>query len=91
MGTDVVSLNLKQQLGHPGTAHGFGRWYALVVDEGGNKVEDGYLGAVGGEGYPADDDADHYGVDGCLAYARGWQKNEARGVAPLHSCSLRLR
>lgn len=71
MGINVVSLNLKQQLGHPGTAHGFGRWYAVVVNESGKTVDGGYLGAVGGEGYPADDDADHYSVGGYPAYARG--------------------
>ena len=43
---------------------------ALVVNENGEKVDNGYLGAVGGEGYPADDWADHYSVSGYLEYAR---------------------
>lgn len=30
----------------------------------------GYLGVVGGSGYPADDEADHYSVVGYLKYAR---------------------
>ena len=61
-------LTLACQLRKP--AHEHGHWYALVVDEDGNKVEGGYLGAVGGEGYPADDEADHYSVGGYLAHAR---------------------
>ncbi len=60
-------LTLACQLRKP--AHEYGHWYALVVDGDGNKVEGGYLGAVGG-GYPADDEADHYSVGGYLAYAR---------------------
>ena len=61
-------LTLACQLRKP--AHEYGHWYALVVDKDGNKVEGGYLGAVGGEGYPADDEADHYSVGGYLAHAR---------------------
>ena len=38
--------------------------------EKGSKVEGGYLGVVGGSGYPADDEADHYSVVGYLKYAR---------------------
>ena len=53
-------LTLACQLRKP--AHEYGHWYALVVDEDGNKV--------GGEGYPADDEADHYSVGGYLAHAR---------------------
>lgn len=34
------------------------------------KVDGGYLGVVGGSGYPADDEADHYSVVGYLKYAR---------------------
>lgn len=61
-------LTLACQLRKP--AHDYGHWYALVVDENGNKVDNGYLGAAGGEGYPADDMADHYSVGGYLEYAR---------------------
>lgn len=42
----------------------------MVVDEKGSKVEGGYLGVVGGSGYPADDEANHYSVVGYLKYAR---------------------
>lgn len=42
----------------------------MVVDEQGSKVDGGYLGVVGGSGYPADDEADHYSVVGYLKYAR---------------------
>ena len=61
-------LTLTCQLRKP--AHEFGHWYALVVDKDGNKLEDGYLGVVGGEGNPANDGADHYSVGGYLKYAR---------------------
>ena len=60
-------LTLACQLRKP--AHSYGHWYALVVDEGGNKVDGGFLGVVG-DGYLADDDADHYSVGGYLKYAR---------------------
>lgn len=50
--------------------HEYGHWHAVVVDEKGSKVEGGYLGVVGGSGYPADDEADHYSVVGYLKYAR---------------------
>ena len=50
--------------------HEYGHWYAVVVNESGKTVDGGYLGVVGGEGYPAEDGADHYSVGGYLAYAR---------------------
>ena len=53
-------LTLTCQLRKP--AHEFGYWYALVVDKDGNKLEDGYLGVVGGEGNLANDGADYYSV-----------------------------
>ncbi|MDO5335667.1 MAG: hypothetical protein Q4F23_06345 [Coriobacteriia bacterium] len=61
-------LTLACQLRKP--THEYGHWYALVVDGQGANVEDGYLGVVGGSGYPADDGADHYSVAGFLEYAR---------------------
>lgn len=61
-------LTLACQLRKP--THENGHWYALVVDGDGNKVEGGFLGVVGGDGYPADDEADHYSVGGYLDYAR---------------------
>lgn len=61
-------LTLACQLRKP--VHSYGHWYALVVNENGEKVDNGYLGPVGGEGYPADDWADHYSVSGYLEYAR---------------------
>ena len=63
-----TKLTLACQLRKP--AHSYGHWYAVVVDKEGNKVEQGFLGVVGGEGYPADDMADHYSVAGYLEYAR---------------------
>ena len=60
-------LTLACQLRKP--AHEYGHWYALVVDGDGNKVDGGFLGVVG-DGYPADDEANHYSVGGYLAYAR---------------------
>ena len=61
-------MTLACQLRKP--AHSYGHWYAVVVDEKGEKVEGGYLGAAGGEGYPSDDGADHYSVGSYLEYAR---------------------
>lgn len=39
-------------------------------DGGLGEGDGGYLGVVGGSGYPADDEADHYSVVGYLKYAR---------------------
>ena len=61
-------LTLTCQLRKP--AHEFGHWYALAVGKDGSKLDDGYLGVVGGEGNPANDGADHYSVAGYLKYAR---------------------
>lgn len=61
-------LTLACQLRKP--THEYGHWYALVVNEKGEKVENGFLGIVGGEGSPADDWAEHYSVAGYLEYAR---------------------
>ena len=61
-------LTLACQLRKP--THEYGHWYALVVNEKGEKIENGFLGIVGGEGSPADDWADHYSVAGYLEYAR---------------------
>lgn len=63
-----TKLTLACQLRKP--AHEYGHWYAVVVNERGGQVDEGYLGVVGGEGYPASDGADHYSVGGYLAYAR---------------------
>ena len=60
-------LTLTSQLRKP--AHEFGHWYALAVGKDGGKLDDGYLGVVGGEGNPANDGADHYSVAGYLKYA----------------------
>lgn len=51
-------------------AHENCHWRALVVDKDGSKLEDGYLGVVGGEGNPANNGADRYSVGGYLKYAR---------------------
>lgn len=72
-------LTLTCQLRKP--AHEFGHWYALAVDKDGNKLEDGYLGVVGGEGNPANDGADHYSVSGYLKYARRNPASAAEGPA----------
>ena len=64
----AAELTLACQLRKP--THEYGHWYALVVNENGEKVENGFLGIVGGEGSPADDWAEHYSVAGYLEYAR---------------------
>lgn len=63
-----TKLTLACQLRKPARENS--HWYALVVDGDGANVDEGYLGVVGGEGYPASDGADHYSVGGYLAYAR---------------------
>lgn len=50
--------------------HSYGHWYAVVVDKDGNTVDGGFLGVVGGDGFPADDEAYHYSVAGYLEYVR---------------------
>lgn len=50
--------------------HENGHWYALLVGKDGNKLDDGYLGVVGGEGNLTNDGASHYSVGGYLKYAR---------------------
>ncbi len=62
-------LTLRCQLRKP--PHENGHWHVVVAGENHKKVEGGYLGIVGNEGYPADDGAaDHYSVQGYLAHAR---------------------
>ena len=74
-------LTLTCQLRKP--AHEFGHWYALVVGKDGGKLDDGYLGVVGGEGNPANDGADHYSVAGYLKYARRSLASGGEGSAGL--------
>ena len=54
-------------------AHEGGHWYAVIVDERGQQVPEGYLGTVDSENEitQASDGADHYSVHGYLDYARG--------------------
>lgn len=61
-------MTLRCQLRKP--KHSYGHWHVVVVNWEQKKVDGGYLGVVGNEGYPADDNADHYSVLGYLNYAR---------------------
>lgn len=62
-------MTLRCQLRKP--QHSYGHWHVVVVNWDNKKVDGGYLGVVGNDGYPADDNADHYSVLGYLNYARG--------------------
>lgn len=64
-------LTLACQLRRP--VHEGGHWYAVIVDERGHQVPEGYLGTVDSENEStqASDGADHYSVRGYLDYARG--------------------
>ena len=53
-----------------------GHWYAVIVDQHGQQVPEGYLGTIDSdnEATRASDGADHYSIHGFLEYARGLQK-----------------
>lgn len=65
-----TKLTLACQLRRP--AYEGGHWYAVIVDERGQQVPEGYLGTVDSqnENTRASDGADHYSVRGYLDYAR---------------------
>ena len=66
-----TKLTLACQLRKPQSEAG--HWYAVIVDERGQQVPEGYLGTVDSENEitQASDGADHYSVRGYLDYARG--------------------
>lgn len=51
-------------------------------DGGLGEGDGGYLGVVGGSGYPADDEADHYSVVGYLKYARSCSDAAEKSDSP---------
>lgn len=67
-------LTLACQLRKP--AFEGGHWYAVIVDQHGQQVPEGYLGTIDSdnEATRASDGADHYSIHGFLEYARGLQK-----------------
>ena len=67
-------LTLACQLRKP--AFEGGHWYAVIVDQHGQQVPEGYLGTMDSdnEAARASDGADHYSIHGFLEYARGLQK-----------------
>lgn len=67
-------LTLACQLRKP--AFEGGHWYAVIVDQHGQQVPEGYLGTIDSdnEATRVSDGADHYSIHGFLEYARGLQK-----------------
>ena len=67
-------LTLACQLRKP--AFEGGHWYAVIVDQHGQQVPEGYLGTIDSdnEATRASDGTDHYSIRGFLEYARGLQK-----------------
>ena len=82
-------LTLACQLRRP--AHEGGHWYAVIVDERGQQVPEGYLGTVDSENEitQASDGADHYSVRGYLDYARGKRGQAGRTPQRMRYCPLR--
>ena len=70
----IEKRTLARQLRKP--AFEGGHWYAVIVDQHGQQVPEGYLGTIDSdnEATRASDGADHYSIHGFLEYARGLQK-----------------